>query len=130
MGSTRGIDDMMRPPLVVALLVIFALPQLACGLLRLGDASRNVDLYNATGVVIVLYENAAAPKGFVGTLEPSATSESAWLFPIEASDRRTRLVKATGRDGELLYCHAFTFAELERVGWRIEITKQDPPSCP
>jgi hypothetical protein len=121
---------MTRPPLAAALLVIFVLPHMACGLLRLGDASRNVDLHNATGVVIVLYENATAPKGFVSMLEPSATSESAWLFPIEPSDRRTRLVKATDRDGKLLYCHAFSFAELERIAWRIEITKQDPASCP
>ena len=111
-------------------IVLLSLVMSSCGLMSFGDPARPIDLHNATGVTIILYQDAAAPKANTRTVEPGATAESAWLWPITSSDRRVRVVKATDRSGTLLYCQAFTFGELEEISWRVEITKQSPASCP
>lgn len=101
--------------LIIGLVCVGCIPQ------SIGDPAHGVVFENALTEPIVVYEQGRVVPRFTRDVGPGASVESAWLWPLDASDRRVRRVEASTRDGVFVYCQDFTFKDLEVVKWRIRI---------
>ena len=95
----------------------------SCGGLPLADTSHDVQLRNATETIVLLYEDNTDPPSPPVRLEPGATRHNVWLWPVRPTDSLRRTVVALSLERSLLYCQEFTYQELERLQWRVEITR-------
>jgi hypothetical protein len=95
-----------------------------CGL---GDNSHNVTYRNLTDLPLLVY-GSDPTKADTKRVPAGATVESQWLVPAVWSGTISgppRLVQASTEGGERVFCHKFSFDELERLKWLIEITRRD-----
>lgn len=91
-----------------------------------------IEFVNRTGNPVVLYELGRA-NPFRKELVPDERLRSSWVdsgLDDNAKDRVKYRVEATTGSGDLVFCHDYTFNELTRVGWVVEIRVQNdcPPS--
>ena len=102
----------------------------ACGIFG-GDKGLPIEFVNRTGQNIVLFEKGRANPSYRKELAPDARSENVWVDP-RLDDRGKNEVKyrveATRASGELVFCHDYTFNELTRIRWIVEIRLQN--DCP
>ncbi len=102
-----------------ALLVSLAMLLSACRII--GDPGHGVFIHNATGARIVLYSMGGEQPALKETLQPDATIPTSWTIPSGPNDARQRKVEAEDLQGRLLFCRRYTYAELDRIRWRVEI---------
>jgi len=102
----------------------------SCG--TFGHGGLPIEFVNRTGKPVVLYELGRA-NPFRKELAPDQRLRSSWVdsgLDDRAKDEVKYRVEATTGSGDLVFCHDYTFNELSRVGWVVEIrAKNDcPPS--
>lgn len=113
----------MRPLLHVVAVSVLAVAGSSCGAIVIGDPSHDVYLHNATDVPVLLYEGARIADVPDARLLPSETRYTSWLVSTRSTTRRT--VKALDETGQLIFCRRYDREELDRIGWRIEITREN-----
>jgi hypothetical protein len=117
---------------IVVASVLAAVALTSCGIF--GHRGLPIDFVNRTGRPVVLYELGRA-NPFRKELAPDERLRSSWVdsgLDDKAKDVVKYRVEATTASGDLVFCHDFTFNELTRVGWVVEIRAQNdcPPSSP
>ena len=93
----------------------------------IGDNSHRVDYRNALAVPVLVYESEAT-KASARRVGPGETLHEQWLVPAVWSGRISglpRMLQASTESGERIFCHRFTYEELDRLGWVIEITQRN-----
>lgn len=99
----------------------------SCGILP-GDKGLPIAFVNRTGESIILYEKGRANPSYRKELAPDARSENVWV-DSQLDERGKDLVKyrveATTKSGDLVFCRDYTFNELTRIRWVVEIRKQN-----
>ncbi|MDP9252965.1 MAG: hypothetical protein M3O80_08155, partial [Chloroflexota bacterium] len=86
---------------------------------------------NRTGQHVVLWEQGRPYAGARKELAADARLRDVWVDPRiddEAKDLVKFRVEATTDAGDLVFCHDFTWNDLTRVGWVVEIRVQN--DCP
>jgi hypothetical protein len=97
----------------------------------IGDKGLPIQFVNRTGEKVVLYEKGRANPSYRKELAPDARSENVWVdsrLGERGKDQVQYRVEATTLSGDVLFCHDYTFNELTRVSWIVEIRKQN--DCP
>jgi hypothetical protein len=115
---------------LVAASVLASAAVASCGILP-GDEGLPIEFVNRTGENIVLYEHGRAYPDLRKELAPDARRDNVWVgsrLDDKAKDGAIYRVEATTRSGELVFCHVYTFNELTRLRWVVEIRKQN--DCP
>lgn len=91
----------------------------------MGDSFKDVVLHNATDVTLAVFHNGGREVPASRVEITAGTSYTAgWLWPISSDDFRTRKVEALDLQGQLIYCKAFSYGELQRLGWKVEIVRE------
>lgn len=114
------------------IVVLTSLSVAGCTLIPFGDYGETVFLHNRTDVLVYVYELAA--DGSQGTparqVAPGETLRNQWLTPRpeSRSPTGTRTVEAKDEAGNVVFCRTYTYAELERGGWNIDI-RRDTQGC-
>jgi len=127
-ASCDGVTGRVRNGVAASLL---AVALTSCGILgRHGGLP--IEFVNRTGKPVVLYELGRA-NPFRKELAPDERLRSSWVdsgLDDRAKDEVKYRVEATTGLGDLIFCHDYTFNELSRVGWVVEIRAQNdcPPS--
>jgi hypothetical protein len=104
----------------------------SCGIF--GHRGLPIEFVNRAGSSVVLYELGRANANlFRKELAPNERLRSSWVdsgLDDKAKDKVKYRVEATTASGDLIFCHDYTFNELTRVGWVVEIRAQNdcPPS--
>jgi hypothetical protein len=88
-----------------------------------GDRAHAVTFVNTLPTPVRVYEQGRDVPRFFRDVPVGGSAESAWLWPLDASDRRSRRVEATDESGRLVFCMDFTYEKLEAVKWRILIVQ-------
>jgi hypothetical protein len=96
----------------------------------IGDQAHDVTIRNATNLPLVLYEHGRAYPRYSESLTPGAVRQSGWLVPCgEARHTATFAnVEAVESTGRLIFCQSYTYDDLERLGWAIEVM-EDQNTC-
>ena len=96
----------------------------------IGDQYHDVTIRNATNLPLVLYEHGRAYPRYSESLDPGAVRQSGWLIPCGEARHTARFahVEAVDNTGLLIFCQSYTYDELERLGWTIEIV-EDQNTC-
>lgn len=102
---------------IVGLLVAAATA--ACGVVTIGDPSHVAYLHNSTNRAVLVYEVARSDRVFDARVEADTTVKTSWLISKSSSTKRT--VEAYDEAGVLVFCRRYSYEELQRIGWRIEI---------
>jgi hypothetical protein len=113
----------MRHLVLVSVLASLAVG--SCGVF--GTRGLPIEFVNRTGKPIVLYELGRA-NPFRKELAPEERLRSSWVnsrLDDNAKDRVKFRVEATTESGDLVFCHDYTFNELTRAGWVVEIREQN-----
>jgi hypothetical protein len=116
----------MHRLVAAGVLASFALA--SCGMF--GSRGLPIEFVNRTGKLVVLYELGRA-NPFRKELAPEERLQSSWVnsrLDDKAKDEVKYRVEATNQSGDLVFCHDFTFNELTRVGWVVEIRAMN--DCP
>lgn len=114
--------------LFVAVLFVTALG--ACGVLP-GDKGLPIAFVNRTGETIILYEKGRANPSYRKELAPDERSQNVWVdsrLDERMKNERIYKVEATTPSGDVVFCHVYSFNELVRVNWTVELRKQN--DCP
>ena len=80
---------------------------------------------------IVLYEKGRANPSSRKELAPDARAENVWVdsrLDEKGRDLVKYRIEATTGSGDLVFCHDYTFNELTRIRWVVEIRRQN--DCP
>ena len=104
--------------------VVLTAAATACGL---GDNSHDVYYRNTTGSTVLVYQTDAT-KGAARRVAAGETLHEQWIVPPVWSGTRSgapQLLQASTESGEHIFCHRFSFDELEKLGWVIEITRRN-----
>jgi hypothetical protein len=107
---------------LVAVSVLASWGVVSCGIL--GDKGLPIEFVNRTGKPVVLYEQGRAYPKLRKELAADARSENVWVdsrLDDNMKDKVKYRVEATTQSGDLVFCHDYTFNELIRVGWVVEI---------
>lgn len=102
----------------------------SCGFLP-GDEALPIEFVNRTGENIILYEKGRSYPSRRKELVPDARFKNVWVgsrLDDKAKDMTFYRVEATTGSGELVFCHDYSFNELTRIRWVVEIRKQN--DCP
>ena len=117
-------DWMLRwvPVLVVAAIV------LACGeYVGIGDIGHDIYYTNAATTDVFVYERTPSGTTPPYQVKPGETFHNSTLVPSE-SDRRRSTAKrrwaAKNDSGEVIFCHDYSYAELDQLNWRLTIRAQ------
>jgi hypothetical protein len=105
------------------LLLAFVVAFIAAGCV--GDASHRVDYHNTTSVPLSIYADSTTGTRLVA---PGETYRDQWVVPAIWSGARSgpmRHVEAKSESGALVFCHRYTYEELDRLNWVIEIVPKD-----
>ena len=96
----------------------------------IGDQSHDVTIRNATNLPLVLYEHGRAYPQYSESLDPRAVLQSGWLVPCGEARHTARFahVEAADNTGQLIFCQSYTYDDLERLGWTIEVM-EDQNTC-
>lgn len=114
---------------VAAVSVLASMTLASCGIL--GDKGRPIEFVNRTGQHVVLWEQGRPYAGARKELAADARLRDVWVDPRiddEAKDLVKFRVEATTDAGDLVFCHDFTWNDLTRAGWVVEIRVQN--DCP
>lgn len=117
----------MMNPLRAVLLGGLAL-SVSSACVSFGDNSAEVRFHNGTEVAVNVYETDGTQKGPLRLIQSGDTAKNRWIIPAEYSGRiegPARQIEATTLAGDLLLCRRFTYEELQRLGWMIEIVKRN-----
>lgn len=102
----------------------------SCGISG-GDKGLPIQFVNRTGETVILYEKGRANPTYRKELAPDARSENVWVdsrLDDEGKDLVKYRVEATTGSGVLVFCHDYTYNDLTRMSWVVEIRKQN--DCP
>jgi hypothetical protein len=118
----------MRRLVVVSVLASLAVG--SCGIF--GHRGLPIEFVNRTGRPVVLYE-LGRTNPFRMELAPDGRLQSSWVdsgLDDKAKNEVKYRVEATTQSGDLVFCHDYTFNELTRVGWVVDIRVLNdcPPS--
>ena len=96
----------------------------------IGDQAHDVTIRNATNLPLVLYEHGRAYPRDSESLDPGAVLQSGWLIPCGDARHTARFahVEAVDNTGQLIFCQSYTYDDLERLGWAIEVM-EDQNTC-
>ncbi len=120
---------------VLGSLAMLAILAVSCGEGPiLGDQSHEAWIHNASDTTVIWYDPGGAEYAPGGSpnfrLAPGETHHTNWLV-----DRTTRgrqevryTPKAFDDSKTLVFCRTYTWDELENIGWRIDVVK-DEISC-
>lgn len=99
----------------------------SCSLVTIGDASQNVNYYNAADIPLLVFETRDQP---LARLSPGESKRGSWLISGPPDKPRFRYGRVEARDdeGKLEFCKVFTYEELAGTNWRIEL-KQGEFEC-
>jgi len=116
---------------LVAAGVCAAVAIASCGIF--GDKGLPIEFVNRTGKPVILYDHGRAYPNLRKELPADARSRNVWVdsrLDDRAKDLVMYRVEATTQSGDLVFCHAYTFNELTRLGWVVEIRVLNdcPPS--
>jgi hypothetical protein len=119
----------MRRLVAVSVLALLAVG--SCGIL--GDKGLPIEFVNRTGTPVVLYEQGRAYPRVRIELAAEQRLRSSWVdsrLDDNMKDKVKFRVEATTQSGDLVFCHDYTFNELTRVGWVVDIRVLNdcPPS--
>ena len=106
-----------------ALLLVAALFGGAC----VGDASHRIEYRNTTNVPVNVYPDSETPSN-PHLIAPGETYQDQWVVPAVWSGVRngpTRRVEAKTEAGVRVFCHRYSYEELDRSSWRIRIERRD-----
>lgn len=110
----------MRCPVALAAIALTLGLTTSCG-----DSFKDVVLRNATDVTLAVYHNEGREVPASRVDIAAGTSHTAgWLWPISSDDFRSRRVEALDAQGQLIYCKAFSYRDLQRMGWKVEIVRE------
>jgi hypothetical protein len=115
---------------VVAVGVLASLALTSCGIFP-GDKGLPIEFVNRTGKSVILYEMGRANPSYRKELAPQGRSQNVWVdsrLDENGRDLVKYRVEATSESGGVLFCHDYTFNELARLGWVIEIRESN--DCP
>ena len=93
----------------------------------IGDNSHLVDYRNTTKRPLLVYESEQY-KSNARLVPPGETLHEQWLIPAMWSGTVTmapRQVLASTESGERVFCHRFSYEELQRISWVIDITERN-----
>jgi hypothetical protein len=93
----------------------------ACGL---GDPAEKVDIENTTSIPLRIYQDGFR-RELPLDIAPHTTAKTAFMWPIDRFDSRTRAILAEDASGKRIYCERFAYADLVRVRWKITIIERD-----
>ena len=85
-----------------------------------GDPSREVLIENRTDQRLIIYTVNRDPR-FKEQIGPGETLRDRWMYPLSASDRRRVRVEADDVEGRGVFCAEYSYEDLTRSGWRVEI---------
>lgn len=111
----------VRPALLLVAILFIEAASASCGGVIIGDPGHVVYLQNLSDTPVLVYEVSGTNKVLDGRVEARQTKKTAWLVPLDSSKKRT--VEAYDDAGVLLFCRIYSFEELDRIGWRVEIVK-------
>ena len=94
--------------------LVIAAPLLAC------DPFEYVYFTNRAAGPVSLYEITRTPESLT-PLAPGETRRRNWRYPIDATDLRRVRVQADDSEGKRIFCHDFSYEDLKRVNWHIDI---------
>lgn len=101
----------------------------SCGII--GDRGLPIEFVNRTGKPVLLYELGRAYPALRKELDAEERLRSSWV-DSRLDDRAKNTVKfrveATTESGDLVFCHDYTFNDLTRISWVVEIRAQN--DCP
>jgi hypothetical protein len=86
------------------------------------DPTEYVYVTNSTDVRIVLFEFDRNPR-YQQTVDPGQTVRNTWMYPINSDDPRRARVEADDPEGRRVFCHDFSYEELKKHAWRLEIQR-------
>ena len=89
-----------------------------------GDPLQNVDIENATAIPLRVYQDGER-RILPLEVAPKAVAKTAFTWPIDDSDGRARMILAEDASGKRIYCQRFTYADLVKVDWKIEVIERD-----
>ena len=96
------------------------------------DSGHSVYLHNATDRPVLVYERMGNETTPPFRVEPGQTFRDAWIVPATTEERAKstvrRRVEATLEDGTPIFCDAYSYSQLDAMGWRIEIERRN--ACP
>lgn len=121
-GGTRP-RGMVKPFsgfLVAAVLVV--------GTNCIGDNSHSVDFLNTTAVPLLVWNGGDAQRSNAQRVGPGETVKNQWVVPHPQNGKligEPRQVQASTESGQRVFCHRFSYDELERIAWHIEIAARD-----
>jgi len=101
----------------------------SCGIL--GDKGLPIEFVNRTGQHIVLWEQGRPHAGARRELAANERYRDVWVDPrIDdyAKDLAMFRVEATDDAGNLIYCYVFSWNDLTRAGWVVDVRIQN--DCP
>lgn len=114
----------LAPSPVAILLALVLVVVAACG----SDAAYSVELHNATGVPIILVMSGTT-RGELPDIPPRYSVQPDEIFITDwrrpyGSDPPAS-VRAEDQSGTLIFCRRFTRAEIQQLGFRVEIVRGD-----
>lgn len=89
----------------------------------IGDPAHQVRLVNATARPVLLDQGNRIEGAPRDRLEPGQAVRNDWLVPtsVRAKSSQRRTVRAWDESGNLIFCHQYTYDDLDRAAWVIEI---------
>jgi hypothetical protein len=99
----------------------------ACGALG-GDKGLPIAFTNRTTETMILYEKGRSNPSYRKELAPDARAENVWVdsrLDETGKDSVKYRVEATTISGDIVFCHEYSFNELTRVRWLVEIRREN-----
>lgn len=107
--------------------VVAAAALVSCGAFG-GDRGLPIAFVNTTDENVILYEKGRANPAYRKELAPNSRTENVWVdsrLDDKAKDFVKYRVEATTRSGEVVFCHDYTFNELTRIGWVVQVRRHN-----
>lgn len=86
-----------------------------------GDRSHDVTITNLADVPIILYDVGREHPDQSRMIAPHEARVTQWLVSEDHSDSITQKVEATDANGNLVFCHRYTYNELSRLNWQVAL---------
>lgn len=112
---------------LAAVLVLQVLAVTSC-IVPFGDASRTVEIVNATDVSVDVGISGRNPDRAY-KLAPGEAVLTDLLWPLSEKDERTRRIEARDSSGRVVFCTVLGYRDLRRIDWRVAI-RSDGSVCP
>ncbi|MDQ2912826.1 MAG: hypothetical protein M3T56_06175 [Chloroflexota bacterium] len=94
----------------------------------IGDASHVVEYHNSTTQALNVYADNPAKASNARLVAPGATLKDQWIVPATRGGTLSgpaRQIEARTQGGQRIFCHLYTYEELERASWVIEVVQHD-----